>query len=480
MSALLMEKTEVARDVKKIVAEMASKARAAMAKIQDYNQAQTNELVQAVAWAIYNSDHAAELAEMAVRETGLGKYEDKITKNKRKTLGTLRDLLSPDAKSAGVISVDEEKGLIEIAKPVGLVGAAAPTTNPAATPANVVMMALKGRNAILIAPSPKGSACALKLLEYIHAELAKIGAPLDLVQVLPPPANKELTFEMMRCADLVTVTGSAANVKAGQTCGKPNVCVSEGNVVSVIESTANLPEAARLIAASKTFDHGTSCSSENHLVSEASVYEPMLAELKKQGGYMCTCTEKTALHSAMWDETGKRKADTTAKPAAVITQAAGLNSEEAKTAKFIMVEETGIGKEYLFSGEKLSIVAAVYKVQDFEEAIAVTKRILNHQGKGHSCGLHTTNESHMLRIGMEMPVCRLLINQAQCFGNGGSFNNGLGFTLSMGGGTWAGNNIGENLSYKHFINITKVAKVIPEIVPTEEELFGSYWSKYGR
>jgi sulfoacetaldehyde dehydrogenase len=145
-----------------------------------------------------------------------------------------------------------------------------------------------------------------------------------------------------------------------------------------------------------------------------------------------------------------------------------------------MVEGKGVGDEDPFSGEKLSVVLTVYKAEDFDEALDLTKRILNYVGRGHSCGLHTTDESHVERVGMEMNVCRLLINQVQVVGNGGSFDNGLNFTLSMGGGSWAGNQIDENLSYKHFLNITRVSKPVPAVVPTQEELLGSYWSRYGR
>jgi len=467
-------------DAKLIVQDLITKGRAAMEEIKDYTQEQANTLVQAVAWAIYQQEHAEELARISIRDTGLGKYEDKVIKNQRKTFGTLRDLLDKDAKSVGVIKVDQAKGITEIAKPVGIVAAAVPSTNPGATPANVSMMALKGRNAVVIAPSPKGASTTAKLLEYIHAELTKIGAPLDLVQTLPTPVSKESTGELMKQADLVTVTGSGNNVKLGQTCGTPNVCVSAGNVVSVVDASANLQEAAHKIMLSKIFDNATSCSSDNAVVIEAAVYDQMIEALKKEGGYFCNAEEKVQMHKAMWDENGKRRGITTAKSAAEMVGAAGLTTAEAKNSTFFMVEETGVGKAYPFSGEKLSLVLAVYKVENFEEALTLTKRILSFVGRGHSCGLHTNNESHIERIGYEMEVCRLLINQAQCFGNGGSFNNGLNFTLSMGGGTWAGNNIKDNLSYKHFINITQVSKLIPEVVPAEEELFESYWAKYGR
>lgn len=464
-----------------VVRELIVNAREAMEAIKDYNQDQANELVQAVAWAIYRQDRAEKLAEISVRDTGLGFYPDKVSKNRRKTFGTLRDLMSPEAKSVGIIKVDKEKGITEIAKPVGVVAAVCPSTNPGATLANKSMMAVKGRNAVILAPSPKGSTTCQQFMEYVHEELAKVGAPQNLIQMLPGVVSKELTHEVMKQADLVCVTGSGNNVKMGQTCGTPNRCVGAGNVVSIVDKTADLAAAAERITRSKTFDYATSCSSDNATVIEAAVYDQMMEEFKKQGAYFCSPEEKTMLQKAMWDEeTGKRKSSTVCKSAEVMAQAAGFSNVEARKARFFMVEETGVGKEFPFSDEKLSLVLTIYKAKDFDEALVLTKKILNVRGKGHSCGLHTKDESHIERIGYEMPVCRLLINQTQCFGNGGNFDNGLPFTLSMGGGTWAGNNIGENLNYKHFINITKVSQTIPEVRPTEAELFGSYWEKYGK
>ena len=466
-------------DASNVIGGLVGRAREAMEVFAGYGQDQVNEVVQAVAWAIIKQENAEELAWLSVEDTGLGNFEDKVVKNQRKNLGTLQDLMDPSAKSVGVIDVDEEKGITEIAKPVGVVAAVTPSTNPAATPANKTMMALKGRNAVIIAPSPKGASTCRLLLQYMHKELSKIGAPSDLVQMLPE-VNKEMTYELMGQADFVTVTGSANNVRAGQTSGTPNACVSAGNVVSVVDSTAEIEEAARKIRLSKTFDYGTSCSNDNSVVIEAPVYEQMMEALKQQGGYLCNAEEKALLQEAMWPGGGKRSPKTLAKAPSVIAKEAGLEDPAAKEATFFMVEEAGVGKDYPFSGEKLSVVLTVYKADDFDGALNLTKSILSHVGLGHSCGLHTTDEAHVERIGLEMDVCRLLINQAQVVGNGGSFDNGLNFTLSMGGGSWAGNNIGENLSYKHFLNITRVSRLIPEVVPTQEELLGSYWDKYGR
>jgi sulfoacetaldehyde dehydrogenase len=462
-----------------VVAGLVSRARVAMESVSVFDQERVNDVVRAVAWAIMERERAEELARVAVEDTGLGNIEDKINKNQRKTLGTLRDLLDPSARSVGVVSVDEEKGITAIAKPVGVVGAVTPSTNPAATPANKVMMALKGRNAVIIAPSPRGASTCELLLRYIHAELDKIGAPRDLVQMLPE-VNKEMTRELMAQVDFLTVTGSANNVRAGQTSGTPNACVSAGNVVSIVDRTADIAEAARKIHQSKTFDYGTSCSNDNSVVIEAPVYDAMVEALKREGGYFCDDEERALLQEAMWPGGGKRSPKTLCKAPSVIAEEAGLEGRDARDATFLMVEGRGIGEEDPFSGEKLAVVLTVYKAADFDEALEITKGNLDYVGRGHSCGLHTTDEANIERIGFEMDVCRLLINQVQVVGNGGSFDNGLNFTLSMGGGTWAGNNIGENLSYEHFINITRVSRPISEVVPTHEELLGAYWGKYGR
>lgn len=463
------------------VDRLIANAREAMSAIQDYDQDATNQLVQAVAWAIYQEDHAQQLAELAVQDSGLGNVKDKFAKNRRKTFGTLRDLMSPEAKSVGVISENETTGIIEIAKPVGVVAAVVPSTNPAATPANKSMMALKGKNAIILAPSPKGASSCQLLLSFIYKEFDKIGAPHNLVQMLPMPITKESTQELLEKADFVTVTGSQRNVRNGQTCGTPNACVGQGNVVSIIDETADIEKAVALITKSKTFDNATSCSSDNAIVVEASIYDKTREELKKQKAYLCTPEEKSILKDAMWDpQTQKRRGQTTGKNSEVIAKEAGFNITNPEDITFFVVEEEGIGKEYPFSGEKLALVAALYKADDFNDALKITQRILQYQGRGHSCGLHTTNDAHIYEVGKSIDVCRIMINQAQAVGNGGSFDNGMNFTLSMGGGSWGRNNIGENLNYKRFINVTKVSKVIPEVIPTEEELFGPYWSKAGK
>jgi len=259
------------------VAVLIARARAAMESFSTADQARVDEAVTALAWAIYKPEHARELAEIAVRGTGLGTVDDKIIKNTRKTFGTLRDLMR--ARTVGVIEEDPAKGIVKYGKPVGVVAAVCPSTNPAATAANKAMMALKGGNAVVIAPSPAGLSASGRYVELARQELTKIGLPADLVQILPAPVTKESTQALMEQADLVVCTGSQNNVKRAMQSGTPAIGVGAGNVPVIIDASADLDDAAQKIAASKCFDNATSCSSENSIIIVDAVYEPSLIHI---------------------------------------------------------------------------------------------------------------------------------------------------------------------------------------------------------
>jgi sulfoacetaldehyde dehydrogenase len=375
---------------------------------------------------------------------------------------------------------EEEAGnSLIVREPVGVVAAITPSTNPAATPANKIINALKGRNAIIIAPSPKGySTCAL-LLEFMHEELAKVKAPENLVQMLPAPVTKESTRELMREADLVVATGSQANVRAAYSSGTPAIGVGLGNVAVIVDESAELADAARKIAESKCFDNATSCSSENSLVILEKVYEPMLRELEKAGGALLEPQEKSKLQAAMW-QSGKLNPGVMAQPVADILRIAQLDRAELRNARFLMVEESDAGRDYPFSGEKLSLVLTLYRVPTFECAFDLVRRIYAYQGAGHSVGIHTKDDAHILRLGLEMPAARVIVNQAHAIANGGAWDNGLPFSLSMGCGTWGRNSISENLNYRHYLNITRIVRPIAPRVATVDGIFGAYHRKYGR
>jgi sulfoacetaldehyde dehydrogenase len=450
------------------------RSRAAQARYERYTQEQVDEVVTAAGWAIVKPENNRRLAELAVRDTGLGNVADKIAKNERKTLGLLRDLQG--ARSVGVIAEYPELGIVEIARPAGVVAAITPSTNPGATPANKILNALKGRNAVIVAPSPRGwSTCAL-LLEFIHHEFKKIKAEADLVQMLPAPITKEATQALMQAADLVVATGSQANVRAAYASGTPAVGVGLGNVAVIIDESANLADAASKIRDSKCFDNATSCSSENSLVILSKVYDDMLAELERVGGTLLQADEKKKLQAAMW-RGGKLSPEVMARPVEEILKLARL---APRPAKFLMVEETGVGKDSPFSGEKLSLVLTLYRAKSFDDAFDTVRRIYAYQGAGHSVGIHTKNDAQVMKLGLEMPAARVIVNQAHAIANGGAYDNGLPFSLSMGCGTWGRNSISENVNYRHYLNITRIVRTIAPRVPTVEGLFGAYHREHGR
>ena len=460
---------------KTLIEQLVSDARDAQEIINHYSQEQVDELILAVAWEVIQPENNQELSEMAVSQTGLGNVEDKKRKNRRKTIGLLRDL--KDVKTVGIIDENVQTGIIEIARPVGVIGAIVPSTNPIATPLNKVINALKCRNAIILAPSPKGAKVCSRVVELIQIALVRIGAPKNIVQSLPEPISKEDTNELSNLVDLIVATGSQNNIQRALQSGTPTLGVGVGNVPSIIDESANLNDASHKIMTSKTFDNATSCSSENSIIVHEKVYDSMISRLLEEGGSLLNGDEKLKLQGTMWNDRGVINRDVIAKRAAEIAKLSGLSGKHLDS-KFLMVEEQYIGSSYPFSMEKLSPVLTVYKAKDFDHAVNIAKDILNNQGKGHSCSIHSQNEDNIFKLGQELPVCRIIVNQAHCFATGGNFDNGLPFSLSMGCGTWGNNVTDENLNYKHYLNTTKIVKTIKNNEPSEKDIFSSYWKKY--
>ena len=458
-----------------LIEKLVANAKKAQETINNYSQEQVDELILAVAWEIIQPENNQELSEMAVKDTGLGNIEDKKRKNRRKTLGLLRDLKG--VKTVGIIDQNVQKGIIEIARPVGVIGAVVPSTNPVATPLNKVINALKCRNAIILAPSPKGAKVCTRVVELIQIALTRTGAPKNIVQSLPEPISKEDTNELSKLVDLIVATGSQNNIQRALQSGTPTLGVGVGNVPSIIDESANLNDASHKIMTSKTFDNATSCSSENSIIVLKSVYEELIKSLEEEGGSLLDIQEKKILQQGMWSENGIINRDIIAKKSNEIATLVGLKGKHL-SSKFLMVEEQNVGLDFPFSMEKLSPVLAVYKAKDFGHAVEIATLILKNQGKGHSCGIHSQNEDNIERLGMELPVCRVIVNQAHCFATGGNFDNGLPFSLSMGCGTWGNNVTDENLNYKHYLNITKIVKTIEPVEPSEKDIFSDYWEKY--
>ncbi len=457
---------------------MVERARVAQAAYEAQGtQEQFDLAAQAVGWALMKPEHNAALAELAVNETGLGNMADKIKKNHNKTLGLLRDL--KDVKSFGHIGDDAELGMSTYLRPKGVIAAIIPSTNPLATPVNNIINALKCGNAILVAPSPKGARPLEVLLEHIHENLRAVGVDTDLVQMVPIPPSKAKTNRLMELADLLVVTGSQNNVRAGYSSGTPALGVGQGNVVTIIDDTADLKDAAAKIAASKTFDNATSCSSENSVIVLRSVYDHAVRALENEGGLVLNEAESERLINTHWVN-GKMSMALLAQDIDVILERVGLVDRAQPNTRFLIVPTTETGEGALISGEKMSLFLSLYMVDNFEEAVSLANKIQEYQGAGHSLGLHSKDDARAHHLAMAARSCRVIINQAHCFATGGFFDNGMPFSLSMGCGSWGGNSIDSNLNWEHFVNKVRIVRVIKENKPELQEIFTGFWEKAHR
>ena len=449
--------------------EMLAKACTAMKQIEHYDQARVDRLCQAVAWAVANEKTFTRLAYMGVEESGLGDPASRVSK-RFKVMGILRDVLRQ--KSVGVIEELPEKGIAKYAKSVGVVASIIPTTNPDLTPPGVGMFVLKCRDAVIFSPHPRSKKTTFETVRIMREALRREGAPPDVFQCIDNPSIP-LSQYLMSVCDLVQATGGKDMVKAAYSSGTPSYGVGAGNSTMVIDETANIEEAARNTRISKTSDYGSGCSADGNLVIEASIYGQLRDQLIKEGGNLATPAEKKKLGAVLWDAGGHRTSDTVAISAQRIAQRAGF--EIPADRKFIMVEEEHIGKEYLFSSEKLAVVLSLFKYGGFENALKTVEQIYNVAGKGHSCSIYSFDDDHIHQLALVAPVSRIMVRQPQSKANAGAFNNGMPMTSSLGCGTWGGNITSENVHLKHYMNVTWVSRPIPEDRPSDKELFGEFY-----
>ena len=462
---------------KEIIASYIAKARAAQKLISDYTQEQIDEVCVAIGWEVYNDENIQKLAEKAVEDTKMGNVSDKILKHKNKVLGVLKDIQG--AKSVGLIEVDEAKKIKKYAKPVGVVGALTPVTNPTATPASNAVTILKGRNAVIFAPHPKAKDSSKMAIDFMRNGLKKVGAPLDLIQIIEEPSI-ELTNELMKQVDVVLATGGGAMVKAAYSSGKPAYGVGPGNSVQIVAEDANVLDAAQKIMMSKAFDYATSCSSENSIIIHESIYDQMINEFIRLGGALISGDDRLKLEQHMWPVNAKGYRSINPK---IVAQSALKIANDAglvvlDSIKVLMVQGAQDIENDFFSQEKLSPVLTLFKYKTFEEGYHILVRLTDNYGTGHSCGIHTSNQAYIEHLGANMRSSRIMVNQAQAPANGGAFFNGMPSTVSLGCGTWGGNITTENINYKHFINVTWVSEYFTPIRPSDEEIFGKYFKKF--
>jgi acyl-CoA reductase-like NAD-dependent aldehyde dehydrogenase len=461
------ERRAITAEEQALARTLIERARAAMAAIALYDQATVDRLCRAIAWAAGNERTAIKLAHMSVDETGMGSREPK---RRAKVLGILRDALRQ--KSMGVIEEIPEKAIVKYAKPAGVITALIPVTSPYVTPAGIAIYAIKCKDAVVFSPHPVSRMTTNETVRLMRAALRKQGVPEDILQCVERPSIP-LARALMAGADLTMATGGPAMVKAAYGSGKPAYGVGAGNATMIVDETANIEEAARHTRISKTNDHGSGCSADGNLLIDARIYDAMLQQLQAEGGYLVNMREKALLERAYWDAEGRRTPDTIARPAPVVAAKAGFSIPEDKT--FLLVEERHIGKEHRFSTEKLGTVLAVFKYEGFDMALAMVSRIFETGGKGHSCGISSFDDDHIHRLALVAPVSRIMVRQVQSASNAGTFTNGMPMTSSMGCGVWGGNITNENISLKHYMNVTWVSRPIAEDRPSEQELFGEFY-----
>ena len=452
-------------DSKAYIEMYMERARKAQKKYEKFSQEQIDEVVMTIAKVVY--DHAEYLAEISVDETGMGVVADKTAKNQGKAKIIWNSLKGK--KSVGIIERDEVIGITKVAKPIGIVAAITPCTNPIVTPMSNAMFALKGGNAIIITPHHKSIKCSTKAVEMINEELKKLRAPEHLIQILDQQ-SRENTQNLISSADVVIATGGMGMVKAAYSSGKPALGVGAGNVQCIIDLDADIKTSAPQIIAGRIFDNGIICSGEQSIIMPEAKYDEMIKEFEKNGAYVISDAKgKEAIREAMFVD-GAMSRHAVGQSVQTIAKLAKMEIPEDK--KVIIVEADGSGKMDILAREKMCPVLGAFKYKTFEEGVEIARANLEEEGKGHSVSIHSNTKEHIEYAGKELCVSRFVINQTCATSAGGSFYNGLAPTNTLGCGSWGNNSISENLNYQHLINISRIAYYMKDNhVPTEEELW---------
>ena len=456
------------------VASLISRARGAQKIVASFDQERLDLLAAALVYEFSREETAMYFAKMAFEETNMGNIPSKFNKLAKKMPAILYDI--KDQKTVGIIETNPAKGIVKIAKPIGIIAALIPSTNPEATPIFKGVLGIRARNAIICAPHPASKRTTFAVVEMMREILRKYDAPEDLILCIKNP-SKNLAAELMRQCDITMATGSGDMVRAAYSSGKPAYGVGAGNAPVIVDETVDIAETAEKIRIGKIGDNASGCSAENSLVVQKSIYGRVMEELRKHGAYIATPGEKEKLKNVLWVD-GHLNRKIVAKPVQTIADLAGISIPE-KT-EFIVVEESGIGGDFPFSGEKLSLVLAVYSYDDFQEAIDRVNAITAYSGAGHSCGIHSNDKDRILRLALETNTTRVIVRQPHGASNSGAWHNGLANTFSLGCGTWGGNIVAENVTQKHYFNTTWIAEPIDRSPAPDEEIYGKYLAVIAR
>jgi sulfoacetaldehyde dehydrogenase len=376
-----------------------------------------------------------------------------------------------------MIEENTELGIRKYAKPIGVIANVVPCTNPESTICCLALSTLKTRNAQIVSPHPRTQKTSYETVQHVRRALEKIEAPVDLVQCIKQTSHAK-TSELMANCDFAVATGGAALVKVVYASGKPAQTVGAGNVVSIVDETADIASAAHKIRLSKIANNSASCSSENAVALHEDICDNMIMALKSEGGYMCNTDERENLRKYMWPDGTHLNRDIVARPATFIAQNAGLEVPEG--TRFLMVLGEKVGPEDRFSGEKISPVLTVWKWNDFDEMLDRLEKILKFSGEGHSVSIHSENDERRVKLALRANVGRVVCNMPHAHANSGGWTTGLPTTDTLGCGTWAGNIFSGNINWENFLNYTLLSIPKEEYIPSEEELCADYLKKWGR
>ncbi len=446
------------------------RARIAQQAIAHWDQELVDNMVRAVAWQSYAPANVGLLSDLAYEETGLGDPVDLFALHRQRVIGTLHDL--EDVQTIGPIETRLAEGLVKFAKPVGVIAAATPATAPCSGITCNALQMIKTRNAVIFSPNPRSQAAAIKTVEILRIGLEAAGAPPDLLQCLTP-STRQRSSELMKGVDLVVASGGPGTVERAYTSGTPAIGAGVGNPSVIVDETADLQAAASMTAAGAGYNNGTSCSSEsNVLVAEAVVAE-FRELLSECDAHICSSVESEQVSKLLWPEGTVLNRDAVGQPAPVLAQMAGFHVDVS--CRVLVVQATDSSIENPVFTEKLAPVLTLVPFQDFAEAIQIVKTIGDKSGRGHSCGIHSSDESRINEVARHVEFCRLIVNQSTAFANSGSLGNGLPFTSVVASGTWGGCAQSENITWRHFLNYTWVSRPITPTEPVEDQIFGKWW-----
>ncbi len=453
--------------------ELVSRAAAAQRKFAAFSQEQVDAVVEVCAKAA--ADNAEALARAAVEETGFGNVPDKIVKNMLAAVDVPRAIRS--MRTVGILREDREKGIVEVASPVGVVAAVIPATNPTSTAIYKTLISLKSQNAIVLSPHPAAIRCICRTATVLNRAALSAGAPEGLINCMQS-ATLDGTRELMRRPEtgVILATGGPGLVRAAYGSGKPAYGVGPGNVPAFIERTADVHKAVADIFAGKTFDYGTICSSEQAMVAEAAISQLALEECRRQGAYFLSPDEVVKVgRLVILPGTSAPNPKIVGRPATTIAEMAGIQVPFATRVLIARLETDQVGREYPLSAEKLSPVLAFYTVPDLAAGINLCRRLLEFGGLGHTCSIHSQSRPAVLEFGKAMPAFRVIVNTASVHGSIGSSTN-LFPAMTLGCGAPGGNITSDNIGPQHLFNIKRIAwesRVVEHrTVPADQRMAG--------